>query len=34
MFANGFGVEKYTGMFLNDKDYIKMMDGKKNESNN
>ncbi len=34
MFANRFGVEKYTGMFLNDKDYIKMMDGKKNESNN
>lgn len=28
MFANRFGVEKYTGMFLNDKDYIKMMDGK------
>ena len=34
MFANRFGVEKYTGMFLNDKDYIKMMDGKTNESNN
>lgn len=34
MFANRFGVEKYTGMFLNDKDYIKMMDGNKNESNN
>ena len=33
MFANRFGVEKYTGMFLNDKDYIRMMDGKKNESN-
>lgn len=34
MFANRFGVEKYTGMFLNDKDYIKMMDGKTNESGN
>lgn len=34
MFAKRFGVEKYTGMFLNDKDYIKMMDGKTNESNN
>ena len=32
MFANRFGVEKYTGMFLNDKDYIKMMDGKQNEA--
>ncbi len=32
MFANRFGVEKYTGMFLNDKDYIRMMDGKKNEA--
>ena len=28
MFADRFGVEKYTGMYLNDKDYIKMMDGK------
>lgn len=34
MFAKRFGVEKYTGMFLNDKDYLKMMDGKTNESNN
>lgn len=34
MFANRFGVEKYTGMFLNDKDYIKMMDGKVHESDN
>lgn len=34
MFANRFGVEKYTGMFLNDNDYIKMMDGKANESDN
>lgn len=34
MFANRFGVEKYTGMFLNDKDYIKMMDGKTNEPGN
>lgn len=34
MFANRFGVEKYTGMFLNDKDYVKMTDGKKNESDN
>lgn len=34
MFAGRFGVEKYTGMFLNDKDYIKMMDGKTNESDN
>ncbi len=34
MFANRFGVEKYTGMFLNDKDYINMMDGKTNESIN
>lgn len=34
MFASRFGVEKYTGMFLNDKDYIKMMDGKTNESDN
>lgn len=34
MFANRFGVEKYTGMFLNDKDYINMMDGKTNESGN
>ncbi len=32
MFAYRFGVEKYTGMFLNDKDYIRMMDGKLNES--
>ncbi|MBR4085223.1 MAG: DUF89 family protein [Lachnospiraceae bacterium] len=34
MFANRFGVAKYTGMFLNDKDYMKMMDGIKNDSNN
>jgi len=34
MFAKRFGVEKYTGMFLNDYDYIKMTDGKKNESEN
>ena len=34
MFANRFGVEKYTGMFLNDKEYVKMMDGKTNESGN
>lgn len=34
MFAKRFGVEKYTGMILNDKDYIKMTDGKKHEPNN
>ena len=34
MFAKRFSVDKYTGMFLNDSDYIKMMDGKTNESNN
>ncbi len=34
MFAKRFGVEKYTGMFLNDKDYVRMMDGKTNESDN
>lgn len=34
IFANRFGVEKYTGMFLNDIDYINMMDGKTDESVN
>ena len=33
MFAKRFGVKKYTGMFLNDNDYIRMTDGKTNESN-
>ncbi len=33
MFAKRFGVRKYTGMFLNDNDYIRMTDGKTNESN-